>query len=138
MMSFVLFVNTLTCVIVIAFSLTVVEMSESVNIALCVAIANLGGVLGITFVHFYPSEWITSDLLVIGDLFYESSWYCLPTKQQKLLMLPIQRAERDFRLKSLGLIDCSLVILGSVSVPVICLHLNFEYQKLLCSLKLGD
>lgn len=60
------------------------------------------------------SENITEDLFASGDLFYESLWYQLPPKLQKLYMLPIQRSQKEFRLKGLGLIECSLGVCASV------------------------
>lgn len=62
------------------------------------------------------SETMTWHLQVIGDAFYECSWYCLGAKQQKLFLLPMQRAQKDFRINGLGIIDCSLEIFASVSV----------------------
>lgn len=56
------------------------------------------------------SEWITSDFSEIGEIFYNSEWYELQVREQRLLTLPIGRAQRVFRLKGLGLFDCSLVV----------------------------
>lgn len=61
------------------------------------------------------SEVITHDLCTIADIFYGYAWYRLPVKQQKLFILPIQRANKALRLTGLGLVDCSLRVFASVS-----------------------
>lgn len=109
-----LFSITLTCTICIAFNMFVVELNDSLNIEMMVAFADFAAVIAITAVYFFHSEWITADLLEISDNFYNSPWYRLPVKQQKYLMLPIQRADRIYRMKSLGLFDCSLPVFVSV------------------------
>lgn len=115
-MKAVLFNLTFACVIVIASNLLVVELNESINVEMMVAFVNLIVITVMTFAHFYLAEKITSDLLSIGDLFYNSAWYRLPIKQQKLLVLPIQRAQRELRLKCLGLFNCSMPVFSSVQL----------------------
>lgn len=115
MMELILFNMTLTCTIVLAFNLLVVELNGTINLEIFVAFVDLGVVLGLTIGYYYPAEWITSDLLMIGDHFYESYWYRLPAHQQKLLVLPIQRAQRELRLKGLGLFECSLSVFLTVN-----------------------
>lgn len=109
-----LFNLTFTCTIVIALNLLVVELNETLNLEMVVALTDIALIIGITFAHFYLAEWITSDLLGIGEVFYNSAWYCLPVKRQMLLALPIQRARREFRLKGLDIFDCSLRAFSSV------------------------
>lgn len=116
LMKVTLFNSTFTCVICIAFNLFVIELIESVNVEMMVAFIDIGFVIGLTFAYFYLAEWITSDLLSIGDHFYSSAWFQLPVKQQKLLALPIQQAQRELRLKGLGLFDCSLPVFSSVMI----------------------
>lgn len=114
MMEVTLFNITVICTICIAFNLLAVELNDSINLGLLIAFADMAFVMAITGVYFFHSEWITSDLLEIGDNFYNSAWYLLPVKQQRLLALPIQRAEREFRLKGLGLFECSQAAFLSV------------------------
>lgn len=114
-MSFILFEMTLACTIIIAFSLFVVELNDSLNVEILVALIDMAICVGLTFVYFYFSEWVTSDLLQVGDVFYDSLWYRLPTMKQKLLVLPIQRGGREFRLTGLGFFDCSLAIFSTVN-----------------------
>lgn len=62
------------------------------------------------------SETVTVHLEAIGDTFYACSWYCLSARQQKLFMLPIERAHKVFRMQGMGIVDCSLAIFSSASV----------------------
>lgn len=62
------------------------------------------------------SEKVTNDLFESGDLFYESPWYRLPVKLQKLYILPVQRSQKEFRLSGLGIIECSLGVFASVGL----------------------
>lgn len=69
-----------------------------------------------TFFYCYLSEEVTSKLLSIGDIFYESAWYQLPVKQQQMVQFPILRSRKEFRLMGLGIINCSLWVFASVSI----------------------
>lgn len=112
----VLFTITFTYVISIACNLTVLDSNDTPNLETIAALANMCVVFQLAFVYFYYSEWITTDLLEIGDCFYNSPWYRLPSKQQKLLVLPVQQAGQELRFKGLGLFDCSLVTFTTVFV----------------------
>lgn len=113
-MEMILFTMALSYTIVIALCLFAVELNELISIETLVAFINLIVVLVIMFIYCYLSEWVTSDLLEIGEIFYNSPWYELAVKEQQLLTLPIQRAHRVFRLKGLGLFECSLFVFSSV------------------------
>lgn len=102
------------CTVSIAFNLFVFESNDKFNMEMVTASVDLSFMLGLTFVYFYFSERITADLSEVGEIFYNSPWYQLPVKQQKLMTLPIQRAQRVFRLQCLGLCDCSLAVFASV------------------------
>lgn len=128
-MSVALFILTFTCTIVIAFNFLVVELAETVNVEMIIALTDIGVMIGITFAHFYLAEWVTTDLFDIGDLFYNSAWYCLPVKRQKLLTLPIQRASREFRLRGLDVFDCSLPAFSAVQKKRIQKFCNLEARK---------
>lgn len=110
----ILFSVTFTCIAAITFNLLAVELNGSLNLEIIVSFGNLIRVGGITFLYFYLADWLTTDLLDIGDIFYESVWYQLPAQQQKLLGLPIQRAQRVMRLTGLGLFECSLPVFAGV------------------------
>lgn len=68
-----------------------------------------------TFVYCYLSENITSGLFTVGQSFYGCEWYRLPIDQQKLFNLPLARAQVEFRLKGLDIVDCSLGVFLSVN-----------------------
>lgn len=111
MMQVILFIITMTCTINIAFNLFVLELNESFSFEMADASINMLVMLSLTFAYFYFSERVTVDLLRIDESFYNSAWYRLLTaKQQRRLVLPIQRAQRAFRLTCWGLIDCSLPV----------------------------
>lgn len=114
MMNLIIFVITFTCIIVIAFNLIVFELANSIDIAMLSAFVDSGVVISLTFVYFYLSEWITGDLLDIGEIYYNAPWYRLPPKHQTLIKLPIQRAQRELRLSAYGLFGCSLPVFASV------------------------
>ena len=116
-MEVIVFNMTLTCTVVIASSLFVIESSGGLGFEILVGFMNLCTILFLTFAYFFLSERITMRLLEIGDIIYNSPWYDrLTAKQQKLLVLGIQRAQREVRLTGLGLFDCSLPIFGSVCI----------------------
>lgn len=115
-MEMIIFKITLTCTIVIASSLFVLELNVFLSIEALIAFINLICVLMPMVIYCYLSEWVTSDLLEIGDIFYNSPWHQLPSKEQRLVALPIGRAQRMFRLRGVGLIDCSLAVFSSVKI----------------------
>lgn len=116
MLSAILFNITVTCTVTITFNLFVVELNETLSLATYIALLDLYLVLGLTFAYFYLSERISIDLMAIGDVFYDSAWYRFTAKQQKLLWLPIQRAQENVRLTGLGLFECSLPVFAAVGL----------------------
>lgn len=115
MMEPILFCMTFTCTLVTAFSLNVFVMDAANMLDKIFALTNFGAVLQLTFAYFLLSDWITSDLMAIDEFFYNSPWYRLPARQQRLLTLPMQRAHREIRLTGLGLVDCSLPVFAAVN-----------------------
>lgn len=114
-MELIIITMTLTCTLIIALSLFVVEV-QLLRAEALYALINLTLIMMIMFTYCLLSERITSDLLEIGDVFYNSVWYRLPFKEQRLLVIPIGRAQRVFRLSGLGLINCSLAVFLTVTV----------------------
>lgn len=109
----ILFTMAFICIIVIAMSLFVVEI-YGVSVEAIFASNAISFVLLVMFKYCHLSEGLTTDMLEIADIFYESEWYRLPVKQQRLMTLPIGRAQREFRLSAMGLFDCSLAVYSSV------------------------
>lgn len=117
MMKSIVFNTILTCVATIACNLIVIELNDSLSLEICVAFIDLIVIVGITFVYCFLAEWITTDLLQIGDILYNSPWYqVLSTNKQKLLILPFIRAGRELRLTGLGFFDCSLAVFAWVFI----------------------
>lgn len=110
-----IFNMTLNCTMIIAFNLCAIEFSGGPSIGICIAFMNMCTICSLTFSYFYLSECITTDLMAIGDAFYNSMWYDRFTSmQQKRLVLAIQRAQHQVRLTGLGLFDCSLPVFSAV------------------------
>lgn len=65
-------------------------------------------------IYCHLSENVTNHLALTGDLFYESQWFPLPVKLQRVYILPILRSQKDFRVTGLGIIECSLRVFASV------------------------
>lgn len=114
-MDVILFAMILTCSVALALDLFAIELAGAVSIETTNAVLNINLLLILIFTYCYRSECVTTDLLEIGDHFYNSEWYRLPVKQQRLLALPIDRAHSEFRFKGLGLFNCSLAVFSSAS-----------------------
>lgn len=115
-MEMILFTMALVCTIVIALNLFIVELNGLFSMETLVAFIDTTAVIMLMLIYSYLSECLTTDLLEISDIFYNSEWYQLPANKQRFLVLPIGRAQRVFRLRGLGLFDCSLAVFGSVNI----------------------
>lgn len=107
-MSIPVFSDLLTCALVIAFNLLLLESIDHFDLQIASSFYNMSTVVALTFIFCFLSENITSALLRVGDGVYESCWYRLPVRKQKQVTLPILRSQCVFRLEGLGLIYCSL------------------------------
>lgn len=112
-MSPILFPQLFICAIDIAILLIAID-SHVFSITSAMLAVGLFNILIPLFIYCKLSENITFDLFRSGDLFFECAWYHLPIKQQHLFIVPIQRAQRGFRLMGLGIIECSLSMFLSV------------------------
>lgn len=124
-MELTLFAMMIIASVKLAMDLFAVELNGVASLEGLYALVDALLTFTLMFGYCFGSECVTSDLMEVGDIFYNSSWYRLPVKQQKLLALPIQRAQREFRLSGLGLIDCSL----AVFLSVICVS-SFIWRKI--------
>lgn len=113
-MSVALFLQLLCSAIITAIDLLVITLSGVVSAVALLAFIDLLTVLIPTLFYCKLSENITTDLGKIDNAFYGFSWHEIPLKQQKLFLLPIQYAQRSFRLTGLGVVDCSLPVFLSV------------------------
>lgn len=104
----ILFSLTMISAITIALNLLAFEINDVISLEMMTAFFDLFIVLNLTFAHYYLSERLTANLLEIGDIFYNSAWLKLPVKQQRLLVISLERGHCVFRLRGLRLFDCSL------------------------------
>lgn len=110
-----LFFQLLICVLFIAFGLfalnqTLIELNFNTYDCMIALLSALFS----TFVYCYYADGVTTDLMDICNIFYSSLWYKLPSREQKLLILPIMRSQILFRLNGFGVINCSLEVFASV------------------------
>lgn len=62
-----------------------------------------------------------------AGIVYNSLWYEMPLKEQKAIMLMMQRSQKEFRLTGLELVDCSLATFLEVTSNN--LHFRFLIVK---------
>lgn len=109
-----LFFHLFICGIIIALILLTIESNDHAPNVMCFASIGMIIISGDLFIYCKISENITNEHIRIGDAFYDRAWYQLSIKQQKFHMMPIQRAQMEFRLRGFGLIECSLTTFFSV------------------------
>lgn len=108
LMSGILFNILLSCVLLLALSLFSLNQSIVLNVRLAANFNLLVVYLMACYIYSYFSEVVTTNSFKIGDDAYNSLWNEMPVKQQKLIILIISRSQKEFRLRGLGMIDCSL------------------------------
>lgn len=111
-----LFYQLLMSAIEIAYFTVGIESESSSHLVVC--LVGVSSVLLPTFFFCKLSENITADLEEIGDAFYNCAWYYLAVSHQKTFILPISRSQKTYRLTGLGIVQCSLAIFLSVSIPL--------------------
>lgn len=114
-MSAMFFIQMLFSAIQLATFMFVLNATNSMSQSNVTAVLGSLSVLLPTYIYCNLSEKVTGRLQVIGDAFYGCAWYCMRVKQQKLFLLPIQRAHQAFRMNGLGIVACSLAIFASVN-----------------------
>lgn len=114
-MGTVLFCQLLLSAVNIGFLLTVIEWMGVLNSVTFVSILGILTISLPTFFYCKLSENVTTDLEAIEDAFRECLWYYLPVKQQQMFILPMLRAQREYRMMGLGMIGCSLPVFSSVN-----------------------
>lgn len=125
-MSGIIFSVSISCLLIIA--LTLFSFGVVVNdLDLILILDGLIIYLIICYVYCYYSENITTTSLKIGDVVYDSLWYEMPIKEQRAIILMIQRSQKEFRLSGLGLVDCSLATFLSVNINFLLLPFNLKY-----------
>lgn len=114
--STILFVQLVLCAVTIAMCLFSIDANGVFSMAFIASLAGLNSVLTPTFAYCLLSENVTWNLHLVANHFYDFAWYHLPAKQQKLFVLPIRRAQREFRMTGHGIIPCSLSVFSSVNI----------------------
>lgn len=107
-MSGVIFIQLFSCVLFAATALLSLDQFEQIDRDLLFNFNNFFNSSVIGFIYCYFSEKITNISFGIGEIVYISSWYAMPFKQQKTIVMMIRDAQVEFRLNGLGIIDCSL------------------------------
>lgn len=108
LLSVIIFVHLLCCASIIGFNFLLLECSDNIDLQVLSSLYVMLSDIAVNFVFCLLSEQITSALLRVGDIVYNSMWYRLPTQQQVLVTLLLQRSQEIFRLRALGIIHCSL------------------------------
>lgn len=83
----------------------------------------------ILFVYCFFGEHLTHDTMKILTIVDRSAWYRIPLNQQRSLAMLMQRAQRIFRLKSFGGLECSRRLCFKVNGQVICSFHSIVYNK---------
>lgn len=60
------------------------------------------------FALFFAGNKLHSDLMELHDMIYQSAWYTQSSRVQRLLLLMMIRAQRDFYIGAFGLMKCDL------------------------------
>lgn len=107
-MSGAIFIQLFSCVLFAATALLSLDQFEQIDRDVLFNFDNFFNSSVIGFIYCYFSEKITNISFEIGDIVYFSSWYAMPFKQQKTIVMVIRESHEEFRLNGLGIIDCSL------------------------------
>lgn len=130
LMSGVLFNALFSCVLYIALLLFSLDQSFTVDFALFINLVGIFVYLVTCYIYCYFSERITTNSIKIADDAYDSLWYRMTVRQQMKVMFIIQRAQKEFRLTGLELVDCSLATFLTVVIDFIILNLCSILMKL--------
>lgn len=114
-LSVALFFQLLVCAVSLAIFMVGLETSSIFSMNFILALSGLAAIIASTYICCYLSDRMTRALSEIGDIFYAVTWYELPVKQQKPLILSIQRAQKEFRMSGLGFVECSLRVFSTVN-----------------------
>lgn len=114
-MSATFFYQLLLCALNMAIFLVSLQSYPAIYLLSFTSWIGIISVLLPTFVFCNLSEHLTTALYSIGDIFYNFHWYRLSQKQQKAILLNIQRSQKEFRMAGFGFVQCSLSVFASVN-----------------------
>lgn len=107
-----LFFDLSSCIIATVFELLSIDndiQNQRYDSNTFTNVSTLGLHNTMLFILCHFSEKFTDRSYDVGDVIYSDLlWYKLSIRQQKLLILPIRRAQKLFRLRGYGIFDCSL------------------------------
>lgn len=115
-MSEVIFYQMLFSAIELASFLVAIDETKGLSPSNNTSVLGAFTVLFPTYLFCKFSENVTASLHRVGDAFYDCPWYNFKASQQKMFLLPIQRAQKEVRLNGLRIVDCSLEIFSSVNM----------------------
>lgn len=114
-----LFFDLSSCIIATVFELLSIDndiQNQRYDSNTFTNVSTLGLHNTMLFILCHFSEKFTDRSYDVGDVIYSDLlWYKLSIRQQKLLILPIQRAQKLFRLRGYGIFDCSLELFLKVN-----------------------
>lgn len=70
------------------------------------------------FIFCYYANITTDRISYISDSVYDLNWYDYPSKQQKYMILIINRSNKSIFFSGLNLVRCTLETFGKVSIYV--------------------
>lgn len=116
-MTDVLFYQLLVCAVIIAFNMFALQSILVIHdLHSVVSITELTSTVIPTYIYCWLSDNFTADLADIGETFYSSTWFKMPVKYQRLLIMPIMISQNEVRLSGFGMIDCSLNVFLAVCI----------------------
>lgn len=113
-MTGILFFQLLGSVVIIALTIFAFDQPCPTYTHLLVNVNVFASTMIMCYVYCYFSERFTERAFDIGDMSYNSLWYKMSMKEQKLVGLVIRQAQKEFRMSGYGIIKCSLGAFQSV------------------------
>lgn len=115
-MSGVLFNVLLSCALLLALLLFALNQSTEFDVPLATVLNCLVIYLITCYIYCRYSENLTTNSFEIGENVYDALWYEMSMKYQKAMLLMIGRAQKEFRLTGLGMVNCSLGVFLAVRI----------------------
>lgn len=100
----------------------ITSQANIMNIVVVFLIVISSAVLMYSFAVFATN--ITTNLIKIGDISYESKWYIHPKFKHVYLLLLIQNTQRSHYFQGYGIIHCRMETFTKVSTTILEIFLN--------------
>lgn len=109
LMSGILFNQLFSCILFLALMLFSMDQSKTFDTSMILGLQSLVTYLMIGYLYCRLSENMTEKCFEIGDVVYNNLfWYKMSVNERKCIMFIIRQSQKEFRLKGLGMINCSL------------------------------